>query len=203
LDVTDPTNSDRYLALSQAGFPVLDSRDPSVDLQNHLVERGGGHYIDMGSTKLIAEGKVAVRGSVQPVAYTETGLRLSDGSTLNVDAVVWCTGFADRDVRATVEEVLGAGGPGEAEKTENGQLGVAEIAERLDASWGVDYEGEVRGMWKRHLRMENYWVMGGNLQHQRWWSKPLAQQIKLALDGDLPPAYRENLWTRWSGSKES
>lgn len=70
-------------------------------------------------------------------------------------------------------------------------LGPKDIAARLDATWGVDAEGEVRGVWKRHLRMENYWVIGGVIQQQRWWSRPLAQQIRLSLDGSLPPAYRE------------
>lgn len=69
--------------------------------------------------------------------------------------------------------------------------GPKDIAARLDATWGMDAEGEVRGVWKRHLRMENYWVIGGVIQQQRWWSRPLAQQIRLSLDGSLPPAYRE------------
>ncbi|KAI0010778.1 hypothetical protein F4779DRAFT_576077 [Xylariaceae sp. FL0662B] len=182
---------DRYLALSQAGFPVLDSRDPTVDIQHHLAERGGGHYIDVGGTDLIAEGKVAVRGRVEPVGYTESGLRLSDGSVLDADAVIWCTGFADKDVRATAKEVLGSGDIDVISGSSNDFLGPEEIAARLDASWGVDAEGEIRGMWKRHLRMENYWVMGGVVQHQRWWSRPMVQQIKLALEGCLPPAYRD------------
>lgn len=186
---TDLLNRDRYLALSQAGFPVLDSSDPSVDVQNHLVERGGGHYIDVGGTKVIAEGKVAVRGLVEPVGYTETGVRLSDGSNLDVDAVIWCTGFGNGNVRTTARDILGDEGP---EQTSNKDLlGPAEIAARLDATLGVDAEGEVRGVGKRHLRMENYWVIGGIIQQQRVWSRPLVQQIKLALEGSLPLAYRD------------
>ncbi|PVH93133.1 FAD/NAD(P)-binding domain-containing protein [Periconia macrospinosa] len=178
---------ERYRGLSEAGFPVLDSRDPSVNVLHHLFERGGGHYIDVGGTDLIAEGKVHVRGMVEPVAYTETGLRLSDNSLLEADAIVWCTGFADKNVRETARELLGR------VKEISGQedlLGPEEISARLDATWGVDAEGEVRGVWKRHLQMENFWVVGGTIQHQRWWSRPMVQQIKLALEGVLPPAYR-------------
>ena len=91
-----------------------------------------------------------MRGLVEPVAYTATGLRLSDGSTLDVDAVVWCTGFADKDVRSTAEGVLGVTGGNYHE----GLLGPKEIAAGLDST------GEARGMWKRHLRVDNYWVIG-------------------------------------------
>jgi hypothetical protein len=179
--------SDRYRALAEAGFPVIDSTEPSANVQHHLLERRGGHYIDVGGIDLIVDGKVAVRGKVEPVAYTETGLRLSDGSVLEADAVIWCTGYAEVNVRENAKEMLGS----KSTESGGGLLGPADIAARLDAAWGVDAEGEIRGMWKRQLRMENYWVIGGVIQHQRWWSRPMAQQIKLALEGCLPPAYRD------------
>ncbi|KAI1271092.1 hypothetical protein F5Y07DRAFT_404755 [Xylaria sp. FL0933] len=176
---------DRYLALSQAGFPVLDSRDPSVDIQHHLVERGGGHYVDVGGTKLISEGKVAVRGYVEPTSYTDTGLSLSDGSSITADAVIRCTGFAD--FRATAVDSFGrAASP---DRNKKDVLTPEEIVARMDVCWGVDAEGEVRGMAKRHLRLENYWNIGGNIQQQRWSSRHMVQQIKLALEDSLPPAY--------------
>ncbi|KAK6953599.1 hypothetical protein Daesc_005904 [Daldinia eschscholtzii] len=170
---------DRYLSLAQAGFPVLDSRDPSFNVQSILNERGSGHYADVGGTELIAKGKVALRGCIEPVGYAETGLRLSNGSALSTDAVIWCTGFADKNVRTTALRVLGGTDPDIKHKSD--VLHPTDITARLDATWGVDAEGEVRGVWKRHLRMDNYWVMGGVLQHQRWWSRPMAQQIKLAV----------------------
>ncbi|KAF2445316.1 FAD/NAD(P)-binding domain-containing protein [Karstenula rhodostoma CBS 690.94] len=178
---------ERYRAFSEAGFPVLDSRDPSVNVLHRLFEHGGGHYIDVGGTELIAEGKVNVRGMVVPIEYTETGLPLSDNNFLEADAIVWCTGFTDKNVKETAKDLLG-----EAEELSGREdlLGREEISARLDASWGVDIEGEVRGVWKRHLQMENFWVIGGTLEHQRGLSRPMVQQIKLALKGILPPAYR-------------
>lgn len=156
---------------------------------HHLLERGGGHYVDVGGTGIIASGRVNVRGLVEPVAFTETGLKLSDDSVLKADAVIWCTGYADKDARVTAQEMLGAEIPQNEKK--DGDLGPAEIAARLDATWGVDAEGEVRGVGKRQLWMENYWIIGGVIQHQRWWSRVMVQQIKLALEGGLPPAYRD------------
>ncbi|KAB2572760.1 hypothetical protein DBV05_g8538 [Lasiodiplodia theobromae] len=47
---------DRYAALAAAGFPVVDSRDGSAVLMHNLIERAGGHYVDVGGTELLAEG---------------------------------------------------------------------------------------------------------------------------------------------------
>lgn len=118
---------DRYLALREAGFPVIDSRDPDAALMHNLIERGGGHYVDDSTTNLLAEGKVSFRAGVEPKAYTRSGLRLSDDTTLDADAIVWCTGYADKDARETVADIL-------------------KISLPVDATWGIDEEGEVRGM---------------------------------------------------------
>ncbi|KAK1711764.1 hypothetical protein BDP67DRAFT_566639 [Colletotrichum lupini] len=189
---------DRYAALAKAGFPVLDSRSPECCLMVNLFEKAGGHYLDVGGTALIAEGKAGVKANVEPVAFTTTGLKFSDGSTLDADAVVWCTGFADRDARTTAANILGASttndinNPSRGDQDGNsGTLGPREIAARLDATWGVDSEGEVRGVWKRQSRLDNYWVMGGDTRLQRWHSRTLALQIKAELAGILPPAYRD------------
>ncbi|KAJ0422217.1 monooxygenase [Aspergillus carlsbadensis] len=187
---------ERYAKLSATGFPVLDSRDPSCALMHNLLERAGGHYVDVGGTKLIEEGKVGFKAGVEPVAYTETGLRFSDGSCLDTDAVIWCTGFNDSNVVETAAEILGGRLDPESnptssdEATKNHTLTPAEIASRLDTTWGIDAEGEIRGMWKRHLRAENIWIMGGYTQQHRWHSRTLALQIKAEIEGVLPEAYR-------------
>lgn len=177
---------ERYTSLKAAGFPILDSRDRDGSLMMHLYERAGGHYIDVGGTKLISDGKVGIKAGAEPIAYTEKGLKLSDGRHVEADAVIWCTGFSDTNVSHTAAEVLGGYGQ---EPNQEHVLGPSEIASRLDATWGVDEEGEIRGMWKRHSNMENFWVMGGNTQHHRWYSRILALQIKAALEDILPPAY--------------
>ncbi|EFX01714.1 flavin-containing monooxygenase [Grosmannia clavigera kw1407] len=179
----------RYAKLATAGFPVIDSCDANASLMHHVLERAGGHYIDIGGTKLLADGRAAVRARVEPVAYTSTGLRLSDGSMLDVDAIVWCTGFADRDVRCVAESILG-GDVTDDVADEPYILGPSAIAARLDAIWGVDAEGEIRGIWKRHSRLPTYWFMGGQTQQHRAFSRTLALQLKAALSGILPLAYR-------------
>ncbi|KAE8153297.1 hypothetical protein BDV25DRAFT_169181 [Aspergillus avenaceus] len=179
----------RYEALAKSGFPVLDSLHPDMSLMHNLIERAGGHYVDVGGTNLIAEGNAGLKAGVEPVAYTETGLRFSDGSTADADAIIWCTGFADRDVRETAARILGGNSKDQIED-EQGMLGPYDIATRLDATWGVDEEGEVRGLWKRQSRLDNIWIMGGYTQQHRWHSRTLALQIKASLEGILPSAYR-------------
>lgn len=164
----------RYTKLAKAGFPVFDSAHPDADLTSNLLERAGGHYVDIGATKLIEDGKVGIKAGVEPVAYTATGLKFSDGSTINTDAVIWCTGFADCEARVLASTIL-----------------PPETAARLDDTWGLDEEGEVRGMWKRQRDVKNYWVMGGYTQQHRYYSRTLALQIKAAVEGVLPPAYLE------------
>ncbi|KAF6819039.1 flavin-containing monooxygenase, partial [Colletotrichum musicola] len=173
---------DRYAPLSAAGFPVLDSRNPECALMHNLVERAGGHYVDVDTTDLITQGAVGVKADVEPCAYTETRLCFSDDSTADADAVVWFTGFADKDVNV---------------------LGPRAIAARLDPTWMLDNEGEIRGMWKRHLHVDNYWVVGGHTQHLWWHSRTVALQIKAALEGLLPPAYRDTPSPQVSGQTAS
>lgn len=154
---------DRYVALAATGFPVFDSTHPDASLPHHLLERGGGHYVDIGGTKLIVDGRVGVKAGVEPVGYTATGLRFSDGTmVVDVDAVVWCTGYADKNARHTAAEILGAGSSnGDHEENAAGVMGASEVAGRLDDTWGVDDEGEIRGMWKRQLRVDNFGSWGG------------------------------------------
>ncbi|KAK7949256.1 monooxygenase [Apiospora aurea] len=182
----------RYERLEATGFPVWDSAAPGAVLNHNLYERAGGHYVDVGGTKLLADGEVGVKVG-EPVAFHEHGLTFLDGSSVDVDAVVWCTGYADKNARDTAAEILGGGGVDggpAAQFDEKDILGPNGIASRIDATWGLDAEGEIRGLAKRQLRVENYWAIGGPANTSRWYSKLLAIQIKAALEGVLPPAYR-------------
>lgn len=62
-----------------------------------------------------------------PVKYTNKGLAFSDGSELEADVIVFCTGL-EGNMCLMVAEIVGE-----------------EIAEQLDDYWHVDREGEVRG----------------------------------------------------------
>ncbi|KAK4663557.1 hypothetical protein QC763_609460 [Podospora pseudopauciseta] len=177
---------DRYKRVAKAGFPVIDSAHPDACLMHNLVERGGGHYVDIGGLEVVAEGNVGVISSVEPVAYMETGLRLSDGKTAEADSIIWCTGFSDLNARDTVFEVLGGENAADGEEKDSNLLGPRDIANRVDATFGVDEEGEIRGLWKRQRGIDNFWFMGGQTQHHRYHSKTVALQIKAELEETIP-----------------
>jgi hypothetical protein len=101
---------ERYAALAKVGFPVYDGQDAEAALMHNLMERAGRHHVDVGGTALLSEGKARVKAGVEPVGYTATGLRFSNGTTVEADAVVWCTGFVDVpvDARTMVAEILKA-----------------------------------------------------------------------------------------------
>ncbi|KAJ6015845.1 hypothetical protein N7540_010436 [Penicillium herquei] len=159
----------RYISLAEAGFSVYDSSQGG-DLIHHLLERGGAH--------------------VQPAKFTSTGLKFSDGSTLDADAIIWCTGYEDNDREITIN-TLGQNPLPQSEDRGEKVVGPEEIALLRDELWGLDIEGELRGMWKCHLRVNNFWVTGGGANHHRYYSWHLALQVKAALEGfNLPAAYR-------------
>lgn len=133
--------TDRYEVLKKAEFPVLDSADPTQALWPNLIERAGGHYVDIGGTEILTQGKAGIKAGVEPTAFTETGLLFSDRSTSDADAVIRCTGFADHGVRDTAIDIL----RNQAIDSES-LLGPREIATRLNATWGVGSEGGIRGV---------------------------------------------------------
>jgi hypothetical protein len=168
---------DRYAKLVAAGFQIKSCEEESVSTL--LFERWGGHFVEIGTgIQLIETKKVGIRSGVSPEACTASGLRLSDGSTLDADAIIWCTGFKDADVRTVIVNVLGEGGEF--------------VRDRMEATFGVDFEGEIRGMWKRHAGVESFYVIGAGTGFQRWFSKLIALQIKAALEGILPEAHRHH-----------
>jgi len=165
----------KYADLAKAGFQVTDSTQS--DLIDHLIRRRGGHFVDIGTgVELLATKKVGIKSGVSPVSYTASGLKLTDGSTLDADAIIWCTGFKDVDIRQDLSAILGDGAEA--------------IQGKMDGTWGVDAEGEIRGLWKRHQKVDNFWIFSGGAAQHRYYSKVVALQIKGILEGILPEAYR-------------
>ncbi|OJD33061.1 flavin-containing monooxygenase [Diplodia corticola] len=154
--------------LEQAGFAV----DRDIDLGHCLFERFGGHFYDVGTTEKIVNGSIKVKhGAID--SFTERGLRLVDGSELEADVVVYATGFVG-NVRHAATEIVGE-----------------EVGARLEDFWGVDKEGELRGVSKPMIGQKNVWYMGGDTALARFSSRLLALQIKADLEGETLDVYRK------------
>ncbi|KAM5346055.1 hypothetical protein ACJ41O_009060 [Fusarium nematophilum] len=116
---------EQFDSLEQAGFKVVRVPNPL----KIMFERQGSHYLDVGGSQKIIDGEIRIKqGEIKN--YVATGLQLADGSTLEADVVVFCTGF-ENNMRTMVESIVGP-----------------ELLEQLDHHWYVDKEGEVRGAFK-------------------------------------------------------
>lgn len=122
----------RFDALEEAGFKV----DRYGDIYNNLYVRFGGHYVDIGCSARIAKGEIKVK--TEPVkGLTEDSLLFEDGQEVGADVIVLCTGF-DKVFRNDAARVVGPG-----------------VANSMDDFWGLDAEGEIRGLAKFAGRESN------------------------------------------------
>ncbi|WP_231610424.1 NAD(P)/FAD-dependent oxidoreductase [Rhodococcus sp. CX] len=135
--------------------------DDDLGAMNLFLTRNGGYYIDVGASRLIADGEIGVvAGAIE--RFTPSGLELSDGRRIPADTVVLATGF--RGIHETARRVLGDA-----------------VADKCGPVWGLDDEGEIRSVWRRS-RHDGFWISGGNLTMARVYNKYLALQIKADLE---------------------
>ncbi|OSX68219.1 hypothetical protein POSPLADRAFT_1177199 [Postia placenta MAD-698-R-SB12] len=148
--------------LKKVGFKYYFGDDGSGFL--YLAQtRGGGYYLDVGTSKKIINGQIKLKGDSPLAGFTKTGLKFEDGSELQADVVLFATGFAG--AAQAIRKLVGD-----------------EIAGKLGPVWDLDEQGEQRGAW-RWLGMPNLWFMMGNLSMCRFHSKHLALQIKAKQEG--------------------
>ncbi|KAI0917747.1 hypothetical protein AcV7_007077 [Taiwanofungus camphoratus] len=134
------------------------------------MSRGGGYYLDVGASKLIIDGKIKLKNDSEIERFTKTGLKFQNGSEIDADVVVFATGFDTP--HSAFKRIIGE-----------------ELGSKVGPIWGVDEEGEQNGTW-RYLGVPNLWCMMGNLAMCRFFSKPLALQIKAKQEGLYGTAYR-------------
>lgn len=148
--------------LERSGF-LLSSGINGTGALMLFLQKGGGYYINVGASELIAEGKIKIRPGVEMQRFTSAGIELSDGSLVEADVVVLATGY--KGMIETARRLLGD-----------------DVADRCSPVWGLDDEGELRGVW-RQSGHQGLWFMGGNLAMARFYGKFLALQIKAAEEG--------------------
>ena len=151
--------------LNVAGFETSFGED---DTGFHMLylRRGGGYYINVGCSDLIAEGKIGLVQARDIDQFTAKGVRLKDGSIIESDLIVLATGYKNQ--QEGVRRMLGD-----------------DIADRVGTIWGFDDNKVMRNMWQQ-TKQEGFWIMGGSLMESRLYSKFLALQIKADIEGILP-----------------
>ncbi|KAI4273562.1 MAG: hypothetical protein LQ337_004544 [Flavoplaca oasis] len=143
--------------LQAAGF-ALDNGPEGAGLFAKYLHRGGGYYIDVGASQLIAEEKIKIKQGQEIERVNPHSLTFADGSELEADEIVFATGY--QNMRETARKIFGD-----------------KLADRVKDVWGFDDEGETRTMWRR-TGHPGFWFFGGNLALCRFYSRLLALQIK-------------------------
>ncbi|TQN67809.1 putative indole-3-pyruvate monooxygenase YUCCA10 [Colletotrichum shisoi] len=157
--IADTVDRDLLAGLGKAGFE-LDFGPGGSGIFRKYLTRGGGYYIDIGCSQLIADGKVKVHHSPDGISgFTPTGLTLADGTTLEADIVVLATGYDG--MRSSARKILGDA-----------------VADRVRDCWDLDEQGEINSVgvpllghsiW-RSSGHPGFWYTGGNLALCRSYS---------------------------------
>lgn len=166
----------RFDALERAGFRVA----RNAVLSDWIYLRGGGYYIDVGTSARIVSGEIKVKSGVPIKRFVQKGLEMEDGELLDADIVVFATGY-QRDPRLQATGVVGR-----------------EVAKNMRVSKGLDQDGELEGymmpagelkLWsiapeRAKMRVGRaLWLLGGAAEHARFNSRFIALQIRAELLG--------------------
>lgn len=143
--------------LAAAGFAVDNGPDGAGLFMKYL-HRGGGYYIDVGTSQLIADGKIKIKHGQEITRLNAHSITFADNTELEADEIIFATGY--QNMRETARKIFGD-----------------ELANRVTDVWGYDEEGETRTMWRR-TGHSGFWFFGGNLALCRFYSRLLALQIK-------------------------
>ncbi|KAJ7162751.1 FAD/NAD-P-binding domain-containing protein [Mycena crocata] len=143
--------------LREAGLSLTMGKDGSGQFVM-IFERFGGYWLDVGVSKLIRSGKVKIKQGVEIARFTENSAVFTDGSSLDVDAVIFATSF--ESIRDTMRGLFSDA-----------------VIDQTSLVWGIDEEGELNGCYcpSGHPGL---WYAAGDFGISRFYSKQLALEIK-------------------------
>lgn len=168
---------DLHQALEAAGMRIEDPRAGDRSWLLKYYENGGGYYLNIGTSDIIAAGGIGVIQSADVETYAAEGAKLVTGETLAADVVVMATGYQGRHTelaRYFGDEVMNRVGP---------------------VGRGFDSDGEWTNVWKR-TPQPGLWFMLGGINNARPASWPMALMIKAELEGLVPEEYLERVQGR-------
>lgn len=152
--------------LGEAGFYTDYGADGTGHRMKYL-RTGGGYYINVGCSELIADGAIDLVHYDEVDQIVDDGVRLVNGSVIDADLIVMATGYENQQV--LVQNIFGQ-----------------DVAERVGPIWGYDSDGELRNMYKR-TGQPGLWFHAGSLPQCRVYSRLIAIQIKACLEGLIDP----------------
>lgn len=124
---TPPSEKKNFQYPFHSPKPLTNS--PSQGFFMKYFQRGGGYYIDVGCSALIASGAIRIQQGQEIAEVTPHGVRLADGTDLPADELVFATGY--QNMRASARAIFGDG-----------------LADSVKDVWGFDEEGELRTIWR-------------------------------------------------------
>ena len=131
------------------------------------LRRGGGYYINVGCSELIASGDIKLVHAEETETFTPSGVCGCRRRARDFNLVVLATGYQNQ--QEGIRRSLGD-----------------EIADRVGRVWGFDENYIMRNMWQRTAQ-HNLWLTGGSLLDCRLYSRFLALHIKAELEGIARP----------------
>ena len=158
-------DADLHARLRTAGMELDDGED-GTGWGGKFVQRGGGFYLNVGASDIIAAGGIEVRQYRDMERFTPGGLVFRDQSSAEFDAVVMCTGYHNRAAELT-------------------RWFDSDIASRFVQIGMVGASGEAEHTWIP-TEQEGLWFMMGGFQPARIYAGLLARGIKADLEGLLP-----------------
>lgn len=174
--VNDARDADLLNGLRAKGLHLDDGVDHTGWIRK-FISRGGGYYINVGTSELILEGRIGIIQSDDVARFAEHQLLLNDGNAIDLDVVIMATGFKNQE--ALVRQQFGD-----------------EVADRVGPIGGYDDEAEVRNNW-RHSGQPGLWFGSGSIQNCRTFTPLVAMQIAAELRGLGPvPAEQDLLAAR-------
>ena len=138
---------------------LMSTPSTSVSLIPGAFETGGGYYWSTGGSEMIIDGQIKVKQGTITSFDPKSSITFSDGSHEQYDLVIFATGYTG--IPDAVRGVFGH---------EYGKL--------LQPMWGMDEEGEIRGV-ARDSGLPGVFLIMGNLAWSRMFSKVIALQIVL------------------------
>jgi lactate dehydrogenase-like 2-hydroxyacid dehydrogenase len=152
-------DQDLIKRLHDVGFQT-DTGEDGTGFALKYLRRGGGYYIDIGCSELVATAQIRLVQATNFSHFTVDGITLVDGVEIQFDAVIFATGYAS--IQDEVRRMLGD-----------------EVADKIGPVWGLDDEGELRNIC-RPTSQPGLWFIAGGFPDARMWSPFLALQIQAA-----------------------